>query len=139
MTPEERRPETPAHLAELASAYLESARANLQRASRFFPVAYDEARHAAELFGKCLLLMKTGRYPHKHRIGGILAQEGLVPRTVEWYELNALLDHHTLGRYGLHVPVREIEVREAVAVAEALEEAVVTWPAGPFRPPPPDP
>ena len=122
-----------------AQIYLESAEANRDRGARWLPVAYDEARHAAELAGKALLLRKTGSYPKRgkagHRIGSLLAREGLVPRGLDFLDLNGLLDHHTRGAYGFGRPFGAHEVEIAIETARAMTEAALGWPDAKFQPP----
>lgn len=85
-------------------------------------VAYDLARTAAELAGKCMLSRLLGSYPRRHDIGGILARHdllfGLDPRRT-----THLLRHHTRGDYGYLEPVAEGELGEMLHVADTLVAA----------------
>ncbi len=63
-------------LKERAEEFLEAARllANVE----LWNAAFDDARHAAELASKALLLMHHGSYPRKHQVAGELNDAGLI-------------------------------------------------------------
>lgn len=107
-----------------ADEFLASARADRQASPPRRNVGFDNARTAAELAGKALLLARTGDYPRKggggHNIGGLLFQNGLVPDGVEPKRLARLLREHTRGDYGFMKPVSEGELDEALRIAEAV-------------------
>lgn len=86
-------------------------------------VAFEEARTAAELYGKALLLQKTGDYPRDHRVGSALHQAGLIPATLDARKLSRLLASYTRGNYGFQEPVAAEEVIEALAMARTLRDA----------------
>src|SRR5688572_4363618 len=106
-----------------AQAYLDAARDNLRRSGREM-VAFDEARHAAEVAGKVLFLRKMGHSMGKvHAIAGKLAREGLIPRSVDMRRLSNLLARHTRGAYGFFENISLREVEEAIAMAESMVQA----------------
>ncbi len=127
-----------AAMLEHAAIYLESARANAAYAPRMYPVAYDEARHCIELAGKILLLHKTGDYPKRgragHRIGDLLARNGLIPSGVDLHDLNRALDHHTRGAYGFFDEFTTQETQDVIGLAETMLNAATIWPHGDFQP-----
>ena len=86
--------------------------------------AFDDARHAAELAGKALLLQKLGSYPQKHQIAGELTHAGLLPPELEPRTVSRVLGAFTAGRYGFTDNKGPDEVAEAIAVAQALVAAV---------------
>src|SRR5687768_694285 len=107
-------------LRDLARDNLASARDNLSHAPPRASVAYSEARHAAELAGKSLLMRKTGAYPWKHEIGAVLYQAGVLPSSANPRQADRLLRSSTRGEYGVFdVPTPE-ECAEMVALAELL-------------------
>lgn len=97
-------------------------------------VAFSEARHAAELAGKVLLLLAEGSFPNKHPIAGRMAVAGVIPRFVDRRELHKLLAAFTKGEYGALERPTTLEVEEAVETATALIEAAKAWPDGAFHP-----
>lgn len=114
-----------ARLMALAGEYLESAASNLD-AERFH-VAFESARHAAELAGKAPLLDARGDYPKSHDVGRPLAAAGLVPPGISPAALDRFLAQYLRGRYGGDV-VDASSAREAlrmarVVVAHAKERA----------------
>ncbi len=120
----------------LASEYLESAMTNAEEATFRPNVAYDEARHTAELAGKVLLQHKHQQYPRKHSIAGHLAQHGLIPINVDPRALHRFLEHHTRAAYGYLDPVDQDDLNEALQIAHAMLEAAHNWPTGAYHEPP---
>lgn len=85
-------------LKERAEEFLEAARllANVE----LWNAAFDDARQAAELASKGLLLMHHGSYPRKHQVAGELNDAGLIPPSVTAKQVSRVLGAWTLGRYG---------------------------------------
>lgn len=118
-----------------AQAYLASAHDNALVPLRQ-SVAFDEARHAAEVARKALFLRKTGTHLGKqHAIAGRLAREGLVPASIDPRDLSDFLMHHTRGAYGFFEDIPDEEVRLALDLAEAMVAAAQSWPNHRFQPP----
>lgn len=88
-------------------------------------VAFEAARHAAELAGKALLLEGTGTYPdRRHNVSGPLSQEDLVPSNVSASDLSKLLSEHTLGTYGFSRTIHRKDVNQAIRVARRMVDAL---------------
>lgn len=130
----------------LAKAYLESARMNHERGPLQSNVAYDEARHAAEVAGKALYLAKNGSElvadhgkgrGRGHAIGGQLAQGGLIPEAVSERALSKLLRSRNRGAYGFFDTVEKDQITDAIQIASAMIAAAEGWPDGRFHPPHP--
>lgn len=103
-----------------AAQFLESARESLAASPPRLAVALDEARTAAELAGKALLLLQNGSYPKVHAIGGDLYHSGLIPQGVDAKRLSRLLRAHTRGEYGYHLEFSVEEAQEAIQMAHIL-------------------
>lgn len=83
-------------------------------------VAFEAARHAAELGAKARLI-EAGRPPRReHNVAPDLVRADLVPRSVDPAKLSRLLSAATLGTYGFDDPLREGDLEELQAYAEAL-------------------
>lgn len=104
-------------LKERAEEFLEAARllANVE----LWNAAFDDARHAAELASKALLLMHHGSYPRKHQVAGELNDAGLIPPSVTAKQVSRVLGAWTLGRYGFADRVEKIQLDEGIQVADA--------------------
>ncbi|MEA3202204.1 MAG: hypothetical protein QOE90_3632 [Thermoplasmata archaeon] len=83
-------------------------------------VAFEAARHAAELAGKALLAHATGEHPKSHLIAGAIAKAGLLPPAVDGRALHKLLAEFTLGTYGFDRPLSDRDVRDAQELAHLL-------------------
>jgi HEPN domain-containing protein len=86
-------------------------------------VAFESARHAAELAGKAILSARLGTFPKSHLVAGALARSGGLPPGVDGKTLHKLLSEFTLGTYGFDRPISEREVSDAVTVAEQMMSA----------------
>src|SRR5688572_19153554 len=81
-----------------ARAYLRSANSNLAEGPDQSAVAFDEARHAAEVAAKALCIRVTGQdIGRVHSIGGALAHRGLIPADLEEKAVARLFAEHTRG------------------------------------------
>lgn len=107
-----------------AEEYLASAFADADADPPRRSVAYDNARTAAELAGKAMLLKTTEDYPKKghsgHNIGGVLQMHGLIPSGLDPKRVAHLLKAHTRADYGFMDPVEQDEMEEALFLAEVL-------------------
>lgn len=83
-------------------------------------VAFEAARHAAELAAKARILESGREYRREHNVAPELARRGLVPRAVDAATLSRLLSAATLGTYGFEEPLREGDVALMQQYAEAL-------------------
>jgi len=83
-------------------------------------VAFESARHAAELAGKARLLSATGTYPKSHTIASQLHRAGLVPSGVDAKAVHRLLSEFTLGTYGFDRPLAREDVVAAIALARSM-------------------
>jgi HEPN domain-containing protein len=101
--------------------FLDAARAS--RDAGRSAVAYEEARTAAELFAKALLLVRLGSFPHKHPVGGLLQQHGLIPSGVSPRALSRLLSDSTRGAYDVGDRPSDDEVEDAIALASRMRKA----------------
>lgn len=103
-----------------AHEFLESAIADLTAEPPRTHASLADARTAAEIAGKALLLHATGTYPKQHALGGALFEARLIPPTTDPRELDRFLRDHTRARYGFldRVPVHEAQ--EAIDLAHAL-------------------
>ncbi len=99
------------------------AAAQQERASGRLRVAFEAARHSAELSAKALLVRATGSFPKSHTVAGQLHRAGLVPAGVEPKVLHRLLSDFTLGTYGFERPLEDAEVANAIALARAMLSA----------------
>lgn len=91
---------------------------------KFCNAAYELARTAAELYGKVLLLDKTGDYPRDHNVAGELRHRRLLPPDVSPVELSRFLADYTRGGYDFEQPVEPREARQAIALARRLKSLV---------------
>ncbi|MFA5862315.1 MAG: HEPN domain-containing protein [Candidatus Thermoplasmatota archaeon] len=107
-------------LISLAEDYWESARDNL--AKQRYNVAFEAARHAAELAGKAMLLRKIGDFPKRHDIGGDLHRAKLVPVGVDAATLDEFLADYLRGRYEWDEADPK-EAQRAVALARKMLDA----------------
>lgn len=83
-------------------------------------VAFEAARHAAELSAKARLI-ESGRAPRReHNVAPDLVHAKLVPRSVDAARLSRLLSAATLGTYGFEDPLRDGDLEELQRYAEAL-------------------
>lgn len=105
-----------ARLMSLAEEYLTAAEADLR--ARRLHVAFEAARHAAELAGKACLLDARGDYPKSHDIGRLLVAAGIAPSGVKPEALDRFLAQYLRGRYGA-------DVVDVAAAEEALRMARV--------------
>lgn len=101
-----------------AREWLEAAQSELGEGR--FRVAYEAARHAAELAAKAMLLEAKGRYPQRHDVSSDVEREGVRPSSVRFQELRKLLSSHTLGTYGFSRTVHRKDARWAVRIAERM-------------------
>lgn len=102
-----------------ARSYLRSARRNLELGPEQSAVAFDEARHAAEVAAKALVLHATGTDLGKvHSIGGSLAHAGLIPLSLDEKRVARLFAEHTRGSYGYYEGIDRPAVEEAIEAAE---------------------
>lgn len=89
-------------------------------------VAFESARHAAELACKAILLLRVGSYPKMHDVSGLLSQREMLPSGVSGRSLSRLLSAFTSGTYGEGRPVDAPLVTSALHVARlclaAMEE-----------------
>lgn len=83
-------------------------------------VAFEAARHAAELAGKALLVHARGEHPKSQVIAAALAKDGLLPPGVDGRALHKLLSEFTLGTYGFDRPLSERDARSAQELAHLL-------------------
>lgn len=104
-----------------AEEYLDSALADFE-ANRYH-VAYENARTAAEIAGKALLLQAQGSYPQKHAIGGDLFQAGLIPKHLDPRRVSRLLKERTRADYGYLEPIPPDEISEAIEIAKSFLQA----------------
>lgn len=117
-----------------AVRFLRSACRNAEEGPEQAQVAFDEARHAAEVFGKILYARKTGSLLGKqHAIGGILSKQGLIPAAFEPATVSRFFQEHTRGAYGYLEELDGSEVRAAIRIAEVFREAVAGWPNGAYH------
>lgn len=86
-------------------------------------VAFEAARHAAELACKAILMDATGSYPKKHDVTGPLAQAGRLPLGVDGRALSRLFGAFTAGTYGFDETMTPERVARAIAIAEACVAA----------------
>lgn len=105
-----------------AHEFLESAAADAAADPPRPNAAYADARTAAELAGKALLLHATGSYPKEHAIGGLLFREQLIPAELEARELDRFLRDHTRARYGFLDRISPQDAEDAVWLARAFTE-----------------
>lgn len=98
--------------------------ANLLHESGLYNAAFDDARHAAELAAKALLLYHSGSYPTKHQVASELHKAGLIPHHIPPKMVSRLLAGFTTGRYGFRQEKGHEEVAEALTVATALLDAI---------------
>lgn len=87
---------------------------------RRYRVAFEAARHAAELAGKALLVEATGGHPKAHAIAGALSNENVLPDGVSGRRLHKLLSRYTAGTYGTEGTIRKRDVHEAIRLAERM-------------------
>jgi HEPN domain-containing protein len=97
---------------------LDAARAEAQ--ARRLRVAFESARHAAELACKALLVHRVGHSPKTHLVAGDLAKAGLLPTGLSGRELHRLLAEFTLGTYGFDRELTTEDVDEAIRIASAV-------------------
>ena len=102
-------------LLERAEEFLDAARDSLARGR--YNVAFEEARTAAELGCKALLVMATGDYPRSHNVVPALHHARLTPKGLDAKALGAFLGASNRGVYGFDEPVGEEEARQGVAMA----------------------
>lgn len=95
----------------------------LREGGRSNHVAFEAARHAAELAAKAILVRAGKEYPEQHAVAGKLAQHSLIPQGVEARKLQKLLSRFTLGTYGFEQPVHDADVSDALRMAERLVAA----------------
>ncbi|MBI4393343.1 MAG: HEPN domain-containing protein [Euryarchaeota archaeon] len=101
-----------------AREYLEAA--ELAFKNKLFNVAYEEARTAAELAAK-VLLIRAGHSPGRdHNPAGQLAFRRLVPDGMSERALSRFLGDSSRGGYGFDEPVPSNEARDGLAMARAL-------------------
>lgn len=111
----------PAVLLEGAAEWLEAART--EAAAGRLRVAFEAARHSAELSCKALLALRQGEFPKTHLVGPPVARLGLVPRGVDAKELHLFLGEYTLGTYGFERALTDEHVGRALEVAGEMLEA----------------
>ncbi|HUR68117.1 MAG TPA: HEPN domain-containing protein [Candidatus Thermoplasmatota archaeon] len=80
-------------------------------------VAFESARHAAELACKALLLRATGSYPKTHDVSGQLAQTGALPSGITGRRLSRFLADFTAGTYGFSRELTGAHVEDAIQMA----------------------
>lgn len=108
-----------------ASAREWLAAAEDEREANRYNVAFEAARHAAELAAKAILYESTGSYPdRKHDVSGPLAQNNLVPQGVRASDLSKLLSEFTLGTYGFGRTVHKKDVNQAIRLARRMVDAL---------------
>ena len=83
-------------------------------------VAFEAARHAAELAAKARLADRGHAYRREHNVAPALAKNGLVPRGVDAAELSRLLSAVTLGTYNYDQPLRDGDVERLQEYAMRL-------------------
>ena len=83
-------------------------------------VAFEAARHAAELAAKARLVERGVRYRNEHNVAPALAHHGLLPRGVDGAALSRILSAVTLGTYGYDRPMREGDLEQAQDFAARL-------------------
>lgn len=103
-----------------AQEWLDSAKTEASLGRR--RVAFEAARHAAELAAKAILVHRQGVYPKSHLVAGALSKLGALPGRVDGRRLHRLLAEFTLGTYGFDREVRPEDVDEALAVAGLMVE-----------------
>ncbi len=103
-----------------AQEFLESAVSDLDADPPRPHVAYADARTAAELAGKALLLDATGSYPKEHAIGGALYQADLMPPDTDPRALDRFLRDHTRARYGFLDRLGTEDAQDAIELARRL-------------------
>lgn len=103
-----------------AHEFLDSAASDLDADPPRPHAAYADARTAAELAGKVLLLDATGSYPKEHAIGGSLFQAGLIPPHTDPRALDRFLRDHTRARYGFLDQLEPEDAQDAIALARRL-------------------
>lgn len=118
-----------------AESYLRSARANLAQGPQQSSVAFDEARHAAEVSAKALYLAKTGTELGKvHNIGGTLAHTGLIPADLDEKAVARLFAEHTRGSYGYYDDIGRAEIEAAIHVAQTFMASTLAGRKARFHP-----
>ena len=83
-------------------------------------VAFEAARHAAELAAKARLAEHGVPYRKEHNVAPALASRGLLPRGVDGAELSRILSAVTLGTYGYDQPLRDGDLEQAQEFAARL-------------------
>lgn len=116
-----RRLDELARLLARAREYLDASESSFKAAR--YNVAYEEARTAAELYTKALILRRSGSYPRDHNVAGPAANLKVLPEAVPAKRLSDLLQDYTRGTYGLRNPPNRVEVKDALALARALGDA----------------
>jgi HEPN domain-containing protein len=101
-----------------AREWLDAARAE-SNAGRL-RVAFESARHSAELACKTLLVLHQGEFPKTHLVAPPLVRLGLLPPHVDAKALHKLLAEFTLGTYGFDRPITGSDVQRALSLASAV-------------------
>ena len=117
----------------LGREYEKTARGCLEARPARLAAGFANARHAAELGGKALLI-KSGRpAPRRHEIGAILFKAGVLPSSLDPRQTDRLLRQHTRGEYGVAETPTGDEVRTMMSLARSLLEAAADWPRGTYH------
>ena len=119
-----------------ARPFLDSARENAAKGPERAVVAFDEARHAAELAAKAILLRAEHVIVEKdHRMGRHLGRYGLMPSTYAIKAWNRFFAEHTKAAYGLYEQLDQQEIAEAISMAQTMLQACEFYPDFAFHPP----
>ena len=99
-------------------------------------VAFDEARHAAEVAAKALHLKATGTdFGKGHAVAGPLNALGLLPAQVPERKWVRFFQEHTRASYGYFEDFTDAEVHNAITWATVMLQAAESYPDFAFHPP----